>query len=132
VIYEKYLPERIAMAERRAKDILDGTEVNEEAITYQFRLYLSKRLYIGIFDSYFENLTFDQLALEYYFWREIEQRSNPEYQQLSHVMKMREAATSTGGSLFGDEQWEDLPMEDQEFIEKAKKEFFQCNQSDKE
>jgi hypothetical protein len=121
VICEPLLQERIERAKERANCILSGTEATEEAINLHFRFYLSKRLHIGIFDEYFDARTLDELALEYFLWIGLEERNSPDYQKDQYVKQMAEA-TKGVGSLFGDEKWEEVKL-DQDFLDTAKQEF---------
>ena len=101
ILFEPFLQERIEFVKARAANILDGREATEEGLTLQYRFELAQRYHMGIFSDYFENLTLDELALEVFLWRELDDRNNPEKQKqiaLEKYKKEVDTQVAAGGT----------------------------------
>lgn len=69
---EPFLEERVKTAQERAKKIAHGSLSSEEELQDFFKIQLSRRYGLPLYDSYFENRTFDELAFEVFVQKEFD------------------------------------------------------------
>lgn len=109
----------ISMAERDAKKLIDGATDDYEMI---FRMRVSKELGIGIWDSYFNELSIYQLAFEAFLYAGLQEKQygkdpEQEAEELVNLLKKdkdKDNMIMPSGFDFDDEDEEiiEMPLKD--------------------
>ena len=69
---EPFLEERMKEAQERAKKIAHGSLTSEDDLQEFFKIQLSRRYGLPLYDTYFDNRTLDQLAFEVFVQKEFD------------------------------------------------------------
>ena len=125
---EQFILNDMLLQEQRAENLiagkpLDGSEnITIDDLVAIYRWQLSRKLNVGYWSDYFDNLTPTQIKFELH----LHLASDPEYQWKKNVAEYQKAVKETPEKMFEQPtEWEDISFSDDDALAKAQQDFQQ-------